>query len=277
MSTQSIEVKPMKLTRKRIRESLGGGEVPRETIRYMVDQYYQMQDVRKASINQLKAIERGGETLQPFTEQVHAAVEAIERQIQSYLDEVTNTNPVSRWAKSICGVGPVIAAGLLAHIDITKAPTVGHIWRFAGLDPTLTWEKKTKRPWNAELKTLCWKIGECFVKVSARDEDFYGKVYIERKEKEQARNMAGELAGQAKTKLENFKIGKDTEARKYYEGGFLPPAHIHSRAKRYAVKLFLAHYHQVAYWTEYGIDPPKPYVIEHMGHAHMIQVPNWSR
>src|SRR5581483_161544 len=25
------------------------------------------------------------------------------------------------------------------HIDIEKAPTAGHIWRFAGLDPTLRW------------------------------------------------------------------------------------------------------------------------------------------
>ena len=37
------------------------------------------------------------------------------------------------------GIGPVIAAGLLANIDIKQAPTVGHIWRFAGLDPTNKW------------------------------------------------------------------------------------------------------------------------------------------
>lgn len=56
---------------------------------------------------------------------------------------------------SIHGIGPVISAGLLAHIDIHRAVTVGHIWRFAGLDPSVKWLKKTKRPWNAGLKVLC--------------------------------------------------------------------------------------------------------------------------
>jgi hypothetical protein len=44
---------------------------------------------------------------------------------------------------------------LLARIDIVKAPTAGHIWRYAGLDPTVRWNKGEKRPWNAGLKVLC--------------------------------------------------------------------------------------------------------------------------
>jgi hypothetical protein len=55
----------------------------------------------------------------------------------------------------------------------------------------------------------------------------------------------------------------------------LPPARIHRRAVRYAVKLFLAHYHHVAYEVEFGEPPPKPYVIEHLGHVDFIGPPNW--
>jgi len=113
------------------------------------------------------------------------------------------------------------------------------------------------------------------VKVKNHDEDIYGKLYDMRKRLEEERNQAGVFADQAAAKLEKHKIGKTTEAYKAYSKGKLPPAHIHSRAKRYAVKLFLAHYHHVAYELQYGEAPPKPYVVEHLGHAHYLAPPNW--
>ena len=245
-----------------------------EEARYLVDAYYIWQEDRKRTNNQVRAL---GEGAEPHSVIRWAADQAdvLENQVKRALDRYTDSRVPGRWAKSIVGIGPIIAAGLLAHIDITKAPTVGHIWRFAGLDPTVTWDKHAKRPWNASLKTLCWKIGESFVKVSNRDDDVYGHVYQDRKLYEQARNERGELAEQAAAKLQRFKIGKDTEAYKAYSAGRLPPAHIHARAKRYATKLFLAHYFTVAYETEYGRPPPKPYVIEHLGHVNYIAPPNW--
>jgi hypothetical protein len=62
---------------------------------------------------------------------------------------------VSRWAKAQVGIGPVLAAGLAAYIDITRTPTVSALWSLAGLNPTAVWGKGEKRPWNAQLKTLC--------------------------------------------------------------------------------------------------------------------------
>jgi len=61
-----------------------------------------------------------------------------------------------------------------------------------------------------------------------------------------------------------------------YSKGILPPAHIHARAKRPIVKLFLSHWHKVAYQVHYGEKPPSPYAIEHLGHVHEIPVPNWD-
>ena len=139
----------------------------------------------------------------------------------------------------------------------------------------MTWGKGEKRPWNARLKVVCWKAGESFVKVQNNDRDIYGTVYAERKALEQARNAEGLFADQAAAMLERKRIGKDTEAYKWYSQGMLPPAHIHARSTRYAVKLFLAHWHHVAYETEYAEEPPKPYVLTQLDHAHYIAPPNW--
>ena len=244
---------------------------PRE-IRYLVDFYYMTQENRKSLDNQVRQMATEPHTLiawfgkgQRITERLLPAMFGIYAQEQ----------PVGRWALSICGIGPVIAAGLMARIDIEKAPTVGHIWRFAGLDPTTTWNKGEKRPWNASLKTLCFKIGESFVKVSGRPQDIYGKLYLKRKAYEQARNEAGELAGQATAKLTHFKIGEDTEAYKAYIQGRLPLAHIHARARRWTVKVFLAHYHHVAYEVRFGEPPPLPFILTQPAHTHFIKPPNW--
>jgi hypothetical protein len=242
--------------------------------RYLVDAYYQMQENRKAAGSQARAL---AESKEPHgvIQWLHDQNHTLETQIKRALDAWTDTLPAARWAKSIMGIGPVISAGLAAHIEIERCPTVGRIWRFAGLDPTVQWMPKTKRPWNASLKCLAWKIGESFVKVSGCEGDFYGKLYLRRKQIEQERNEAGRFAGQARQKLERFNIGTDTEAHRWYAEGKLPPAHIHARAKRWAVKLFLAHYHHVAWKLATGQEPAMPYVIAHMGHADLISPPNF--
>lgn len=198
-----------------------------------------------------------------------------ETDIRKALNAYVLSRPIGRWMMSICGIGPVIAAGLLANIDIHKAPTAGHIWNYAGLNPLQEWKKGEKRPWNARLKTLCWLLGESFVKVSNRDNDFYGHIYRERKELELAKNENGEYAEEAAKQLQKKNYSKSTDAYKCYVQGKLPPAHIQSRCKRYAVKLFLSHLQQVWWEMEKGEKPPKPFAIGILGHAHMINPPNY--
>ena len=239
--------------------------------RFLVDTYYEMQEDRIRAANQVRALMDSGEPCDVLL-WLQDQSGVLERQIARALDKYSASHPVGEWSRSVCGVGPIIAAGLLAHIDITQAPTVGHIWRFAGLDPTTKWEKKTKRPWNAKLKTLCWKIGESFVKVSGREEGRYGHIYLQRKEYESAKNEAGDYKAQAEERAKV--VGKTTDAYKAYIKGKLPPGHLHARAKRYAVKLFLAHWHEVAYIEHHGEKPPLPYAIAILGHAHKIEPPS---
>ena len=246
----------------------------RDEARYLVDAYYMMQRDRIRSTHQQRTLAE--------QEEPHAVLgwlaensRVLEANIKRALDAFSDRDVTGRWAKSITGIGPVLAAGLSAHIDIERAPTVGHIWRFAGLDPTMQWNKGQKRPWNASLRVLAWKIGESFVKVSSNEKDVYGHIWAQRKEFEQKKNEAGDYEAQAVAKLEKFKIGKDTEAYKHYKAGHLPPGHIHARAKRYAVKLYLAHWHAVAYYEKFQKEPPRPYVISHLHHVHEILCPNW--
>jgi hypothetical protein len=235
--------------------------------RFLVDAYYMMQEDRKRAHNQVRAL---GETGEP-----HAVIawlasqsETLEDQIKRALDKYTQAHAMGSWMREVTGIGPIISAGLLAHIDITKAPTVGHIWRFAGLDPTTSWDKGEKRPWNAALKTLCWKAGQSFMKFSAHEDCYYGHIYRERKAYEVTRNDTGGNAETAKAALAAKKIGKDTEAFGHLSAGKLPPAQIDARARRYAVKLFLSHMWEEWYRRHYNAEPPLPYPIAHLGHAH---------
>lgn len=241
-----------------------------EEARFLVDYYYLSQEDRKRAHNQVRALDDNDEPsvmLQWLADQA----ETVESQIKRALAAYTDAHPLGQWAKSNVGIGPVIAAGLLAHIDLERTPTVGHIWSYAGLDPTSEWKSGEKRPWNASLKTLCWKIGQSFMKFSGHEDCQYGHLYRERKAKEIANNEAGKFADQAAAILAKKKIGKDTEAYAHYSAGRLPPAHIDARARRWAVKLFLSHYHAAGYQLELKRKPPLPYPIAILKHVHMIE------
>ncbi len=343
--------------------------------RFTVDAYYQIQKLRIQMQNQVREMERLNEPID-FPQYLANQFVTLESIAKSGLSLFTDTLPTSVWAKSICGIGPVISAGLEAHIDLNRAPTVGHIHSLAGIHPLVIWygkegakkivdrfvpgpdstlatmeqmtqmidythrnlyewlkhldKKKTgkvvlptktnlckilaMRPWNAKLKTLCWKIGESFTKVINREDGFYGRLYLERKILEWNKNLNGEYADQCDATLENKKIGKDTEAYTWYSGQWrvpegteyhgesmevlqnmlvspdststkeqnavnvkmLPPAHIHSRAKRWAVKMFLSHWWYVGYVNKYGKEPKPPYAIAHLEHVHFVPPPNFE-
>jgi len=245
----------------------------KDQARLLVDFYYQMQRDRIRAAHQRRTQTEAAEPNLLIT-WLQEQTATLEGRVKSALDAYSANQPASAWARLVPGIGPVIAAGLLCHIDIAQAPTVGHIWSFAGLNPAAKWERGTKRPWNAALKRLCWLIGESFVKVSNRENDVYGAYYKARKELESARNEKLEYAEQATASLAAKRYGADTQARAHYEAGKLPPARIHLRAERYAVKLFLSDLHCVMHWLEYHALPPKPYVLEHVGgHVHQHDVP----
>jgi len=248
--------------------------------RYLVDLYYQLQNARIRSASQIRAINQevdegnSHETLSFFKGQF----ETLENQIKNSLGVFAASHRPGRWAQSICGIGPVISAGLLAHIDITRATTAGALWKYAGIcSPSVdVWNKGEKRPWNADFKTLVvFKLGECFVKVQNNDKDYYGKLFAARKKLYVEKNESGEYAQRAEVILSAKKFNKSTDAYKAYSSGKLPPAHIHAMARRIAVKMFLSHLQAVMYECHFGEEAAKPYIIDIGGHVHYEPPPNW--
>lgn len=336
-------------------------------VRYLVDLYYIHQEGRKRAANQIRALEESEEPVR-ILEWVFEHERRLEDRIKGLLRIFAKTKGVGEWSLAQHGVGPVISAGLLAHIDIDKAPNVGHIWSFAGLNPKVSWVGKdgakkivndivkgkkptiaefnsccrevnrtpfliekllrsdsqwdsstpeapvkksdlisvlAKRPWNAALKTLCWHFGECIKRTHNSDKSFYGPLYAERKAYEIEQNRAGAFVDNAVQKLEDYKIGKTTDAYAWYAGRvtveaydeylaevksgkkqvkpklveegkgqpMLPPAHLDRRACRWVTKLFLSHWHHVAFVEKNDVAPPRPYILAIGGHSEYIAPP----
>lgn len=308
--------------------------VTHDQARYLIDLFYQMQQSRIAAAAIVRSSEESGEP-HLFTSWSGGIFAKTENAIKAVLDIYSDQSRAARWAKSQMGIGPVISAGLLAHIDIKRCPSVSALWRFAGFDPTSEWlgkEKSTalvaeilgkgkwreptedewlqiamrthrqveklkevsrdektsavtrasliaalaKRPWNANLKTLlAFKLGESFVKVCNRPTAFYGQFYAQQKAKLKLENAAGKFAPAAAEMLIKKNFHADTIAKQHYQNGLLPDAHIHARARREAVKLFLSHYFEVLYEDTFNVKAPKPYTFAFMGHVHYIPPPGW--
>jgi hypothetical protein len=335
----------------------------RREVRNLLDTFYKMQDHRLSSENQVRAyVQAADEGSTDAIGWVARDAGVFEHKIENMLGHWAKSQHMGRWALNIMGIGPVIAASLLAYLDDDK-PTAGHIWAIFGYDPSKQWigaEKakdwvknqegtvedklaeasrffniqiaslrrfattevsKTgiknvkltnatlasalaRRPWCAFLKTLGFKIGDSFIKVSNNPQDIYGKIFQQRKEYEWDLNEKGKYGEQAAAVLRS----KPTHAQKdWYSGCFtakaalairaeadqkqrdklerdlrgepgsgihmLPPGHILSRARRYAVKFFLSHWHAEAYRNRFGKEPPKPFAIAQLGHAHYRKPP----
>ncbi len=243
-----------------------------EQARYLVDYYYITQEDRKRADNQVRSM----------TEEPHAVLawlasnaRTFEGNIKSALQSYGANFQHGRWALSVHGIGPVITAGLQAHVDMDRCPSPSSLWRFAGLDPTSKWAKKQKRPWNAKLKVLCWHIGECFKRTSGSENSFYGPVYRKRKELEVERNERGDFEELAARTLTEKNWNKSTDAYAAYSKGLLPAGRLDLRATRYAAKLFLSHYWAIRYECERGEKPPPAWILTQDNHVHLIAPPNW--
>lgn len=132
---------------------------PKEA-RFLVDLYYQVQDYRVRAAGQVRSSVPPEEDEDSYEEPalngealptpepnqllswVFESMERLENDIKRALDAYVKHYASGRWMQSIVGIGPVISAGILSQLDIRKSKTVGHFWRFAGLDPTSVWPSK---------------------------------------------------------------------------------------------------------------------------------------
>ena len=235
-----------------------------------VELYYDAQKLRIIHANKERS-----EGVSPLKEWFDYWLNAGEKVLISKLKKWVESleSPVeSKWAYEQIGIGPVIAAGLAAHIDVEKARTISALWKFGGQAPGFDKKVKgQKLPYNGRLKTLLWKLGESFVKVSGKENAIYGQLYVQFKSDEVSRNENGQYGQVAARELANKKFKTDTVTRKRLEQGKLSDGHLHARAKRRVIKIFLSHY-----WIKgreaRGLAVSEPYVFTVGGHSreHMI-------
>jgi len=299
--------------------------------RLLIDLYYGIQDYRKALTNQRRAIDQGADPglSHDALDFLIPQIEAIENNARLWLETYIHGHVMWPWFAAVPGIGPILAAGLAAHLGTRPVPaTVGHWHRYAGLDPSQRWLKAddlstlwrqasgataerlyalaaivgrdpatvlrdattdyrtgevkpltqasalkalARIPFNRPLKTLCWKIGDQFVKLGDDQSAFYAVFYRQRKAQEIARNLAGERADLASRTL----AAKPTHAqRAIYAQGQLPPGRLDLMARRATVKLFLSHLHELWYRMEHdGQLPPRPFAFSILGHVDYIPPP----
>lgn len=330
-----------------MKKALKHVNVGRQELRFLVDTFYQTQDKRIAIQNQIRSIEQGADSSPEATHNILTWTlknfQTMEDSLFKVLDSATEMRPAGKWLKQTMGIGPTLAAALLAYFEINEHITsAGHFWSYAGYNdhncprigsekakvivkdsinkfgdngkiteeviadvamktgrkPKMLWDKSAVRdkngeikmfkdgthysadnltkaisiiPYNAELKTLCWKCGQQFVKLSNNPKSLYGKLIRERKTEEIMLNESGKYAETAQHILNTKNIGKTTDAYKAYSQGMLPKAQIQARAERYAVKIFISHLFDCMWIEKYGTVPPKGYTFQYLGHVDYIK------
>src|SRR4029077_2531241 len=98
-----------------------------EEARFLVDTYYIVQEDRKRSSSQKRELEKESEPNEVIS-WFAKYNSTLEEEIKAALDSYTQRHLMGPWMRNIYGIGPVLTAGLLAHIDMDQSPTVGHIW-----------------------------------------------------------------------------------------------------------------------------------------------------
>ena len=82
--------------------TLSGNEV-----RYIVDAYYQMQEYRKATANQIRSMEQGADegAAHATLDWLLTQVSTMGRQIERAMDKYSLAHPAGRWLQAQYGIG----------------------------------------------------------------------------------------------------------------------------------------------------------------------------
>jgi len=277
-------------------------QIPLPLIRSLVEIYYDFQDQRIITNNRIGMnVKRNGFTEAQLDQygvlEIMKNAEKFEKDVKKRLTEQVKQFEIwKKYLDKIQGVGPIISAGLLAYIgDIKRFDNISKLWQMAGFGMNsyckkckgFTYEevlfskmgtkKKTKAKrlkamkicdqcndptdpviqrrqigymsnWNDKFKVLCWKIGQSMVKQKA-SKSGYRKLYDQIKKQERLKNP--------KRIVRKGKI-------------MFNDGHIHNRALRKVIKIFLANL-----WMEWrsmeGLPVTKPYIIQKDPAHNMIQ------
>ncbi len=213
-------------------------------LRALVDARQSIQRDRIRFGNRLSAIERGADIVEPSTMNIlegwNARFEELERDVDENIRVISTDYPIIERMTKVKGIGKLLAARLVASIDISKDDTVSSMWRYCGFGMkdgvSERMKKGEKLHYNKHVKPVCYLIGMSFLKSRSP----YSSIYY--------------------------------EAKEYYQGNRpeWTKLHIHFAAMRKMIKIFLSHLWQV--WREMeGLPTSMPYIIGKGSHTHYIK------
>ena len=270
-------------------------------------------DVR---LSHLKLQGRGCED----TTKVRDMLLEVEHWIEGRIAVLIEVHPAYPWFSKILGVGRENMPKCLAPIrikpeqgyrknketkkielvDLPYASTISGVWMFSGvgldedrqaLHPT----PGETLPYNAELRTMWWRVGSSLLKAGLRQQcskcgRLMGQEVFKDPEKHPCKDAVATTVAISKFAQfyldekgkdiqqflnRNWKIVKATELPKNKEGkryeppGMISEGHIHARAQRKMIKRVQACLFLV--WREAeGLPPTKPYAQDKLGHDSFI-------
>ncbi len=152
--------------------------------------------------------------------------------------------PIYSWLKSIKGISHLLSAQLIAYIDINKFERVSSLWHYCGMHvnngvaPKRT--KGNKIDWNPQLRMICYKISDSFIKKRTPK---YREIYDKEKEKQlillnETIDILKPISVLSKSKR---KSGDQNiiETQRDFVSAPKSKLHVENRARRKAVKEFL--------------------------------------
>jgi hypothetical protein len=143
-------------------------------------------------------------------------LESVERKLYREIERLVKQHPLwTEYLQHVKGVGPTMAAYLIAVLNPARFETVSKMWKYCGLHVVDGRAPRRvagqKADWNLTARTMMWRLGEAFRMQGGFYKHMY-RVFFE----------------------ESLKKHPDWTK-----------AHHLAHARRVTVKLFLAHYHYV--------------------------------
>ena len=147
--------------------------------RFTIDSYYQMQDMRINCANKIRADLKGLDNVSPNPKEnqekfdilyyQYKMYENAEANLKKILDAYSDSNYLSRWARQVTGIGPVLAASLPAYLQLKiedDGSTKMHAaswWNYCGLnDNNIPWlgREASKAIVNAAIEECGGELNE---------------------------------------------------------------------------------------------------------------------
>lgn len=203
---------------------------------------------------------------------------ALEKQIDKDIAAAVKNEPIYGELSNIRGIGPMLAAKLIAMIDIDRDDTVSALWRYSGYGMSFYWQAddkivapKSGWKWTGP-KDNRQKIfhspqpepGWTLVEVRDRPIEGYLLPYNKR-----LKSTLFVIAGSFLKSGSPYRQFYDSAKAHYEATTDWTKKHIHQAAMRRMVKLFLSHLWQR--WRELeGLPIRAAYANNHLGHETVI-------